>query len=99
MDSTFGKVPGFVCGSRSIKAAREFFKRLKGLSTTGYVTDYLKTHENIVPTALHHQGKTFTTQIKELKVRLRHHLAGLHPKTLCYSKSKEMLEISLKLLI
>jgi IS1 family transposase len=72
---------------------------LKGLLPIGYGTDSLKTHENVVPTALHQQGKTFTTQIKELKVRLRHHLAGLHPKTLYYSKSKEMLEISLKLLI
>jgi len=31
--------------------------------------------------------------------RLRHSLARLHRKTLCYSKSVEMLEVSVRLLI
>jgi IS1 family transposase len=83
MDSTVGKVLGFVCGSRSIKMARELFKQWKGLPTTGYGTDFLKTYENLIPTALHHQGKTFTTQIESLNCRLRHYLARLHHKTLC----------------
>ena len=99
MDSTVGKVLGFVCGSRSIKTARELFKQWKGLPTMGYGTDFLKTYEHLIPTALHHQGRTFTTQIESLNCRLRHYLARLHRRTLCYSKSKRMLEISLKLLI
>ena len=99
MDSTVGKVLGFVCGSKSIKTARELFKRLKGLPTMGYGTDFLKTYEQLVHTALHHQGKTFTTQIESLNCRFRHYLARLHRRTLCYSKSKRMLEISLKLFI
>ncbi|MBT6728732.1 MAG: IS1 family transposase, partial [Deltaproteobacteria bacterium] len=49
--------------------------------------------------AKHYAGKTFTTQIESLNCRLRHYLARLHCKTLCYSKSKNMLEVSLKLLI
>ncbi|MDG3495933.1 MULTISPECIES: IS1 family transposase, partial [Pseudanabaena] len=31
--------------------------------------------------------------------RLRHYLARLHRKTLCYSKSEEMLRYSIRLLI
>ena len=99
MDSIVGKVLGFVCGSRFIKTARELFKQLKGLQTMGYGTDFLKTYEHLIPTALHHQGKTFTTQIESLNFRFRHHLARLHRRTLGYIKSKRMLEISLKLLI
>ncbi len=64
----------------------------------GYGTDFLKTYEHLIPTALHHQGKTFTTQIESLNCRFRHYLARLHRRTLCYSKSRRMLEISLKLL-
>ena len=79
--------------------ARELFKQLSGLPTTGYGTDFLKTYENLIPTALHPQGKTFTTQIESLNCRFRHYLARLHCRTLCYSKFKKMLEISLKLLI
>ena len=60
MDSIVGKVLGLVCGSRFIKTARELFKQLKGLQTMGYGTDFLKTYEHLIPTALHHQGKTFT---------------------------------------
>ena len=36
--------------------------------------------------------------IESLDCRLMHYLARLHRKTLCYSKSKTMLEVSLKLL-
>ncbi|MBT6726315.1 MAG: IS1 family transposase [Deltaproteobacteria bacterium] len=83
LDSTFDKVLGFVCGSRSIKTARELFKQWKGLPTTGYGTDFLKTYEHLIPTALHPQGKTFTTQIESLNCRLRYYLARLHRRTLC----------------
>ena len=75
MDSTVGKVLGFVCNSRSIKTARGLFKQLKGLPTMGFGTDFLKTYEQLIPTALHHQGKTFTTQIESLNCSFRHYLA------------------------
>ena len=68
-------------------------------ATIGYDTGFLKTYENLIATALHHQGKTFTTQIESLHLRFRHYLARLHSRTLCYSKSKRMLEISLKRLV
>ena len=44
-------------------------------------------------------GNHLTTQIEALNCRLRHYLTRLHRKMLCYSKSKTMLEASLKLLI
>lgn len=90
MDSTVGRVLGFVCDSRSIKTAKELFKQFKDLPTIGYGKDFLKTCEQLIPTALHHQGKTFTTKIESLNCRLRHYLARLHRRTLCYSKSKRM---------
>mgnify|MGYP003313047507 CR=1 FL=1 len=99
IDPTVGKVLGFVFGSRSIKTARELFKQLKGLPTMGCGTDFLKTDEHLIPLVFHHQRKRFTTQIELLNCRLRHYLARLHRRTLCYSKSKRMLEISLTLLI
>ena len=65
----------------------------------GYGTDMLKAYENFIPQAKQFVGKIFTTQIESLNCRLRHYLASFHRKTLCYSKSKTMLEVSLKLLI
>ncbi|MEK9703133.1 MAG: IS1 family transposase [Deltaproteobacteria bacterium] len=83
----------------SPRECRTFFLSSEGLDHKGYGTDFLKTFEQLIPKTLHHQGKTFTTQIESLNCQLRHYLARLHRRTLCYSKSKRMLEISLKLLI
>ncbi|MEK9669221.1 MAG: IS1 family transposase [Deltaproteobacteria bacterium] len=59
----------------------------------------LKAYENFIPHTRHHAVKTFTTQIESLNCRLRHNLVRLHRKTLCSSKSKTRLEVSLKRLI
>ena len=97
-DSIFGKVLGFVCGRRTIKTGKVLWQQIKHLPTIGYGTDMLKAYENFIPHAKHYAGKTFTTQIESLNCRLRHYLARLHRKTLCYSKSKTILEVSFKLL-
>ena len=99
VDSIFGKVLGFACRRRSIKTGKVLWQQIKHLPTMGYGTDMLKFYENFIPHAKHYASKTFTTQIESLNCRLRHYLARLHRKTLCYSKSKTMLEVSLKLLI
>ena len=43
--------------------------------------------------------KTYMTRVEGENTRLRHYLARLHRKTLCYSKSKDMLAHSVKLLV
>ena len=75
------------------------WQQIKHLPKMGDGKDMLKTYENFIPHAKHYASKTFTTQIESLNYRLRHYLARLHRKTLCYRKSKTMLEVSLKLLI
>ena len=88
-----------LCLWRTIKTGKVLWQQTKHLPTMGYGTDMLKSYENFIPHAKHYTGKPFTTQIDSLNCRLRHYLARLHRKTLCYSKSKTMLEVSLKLLI
>ena len=44
-------------------------------------------------------SKTYMTRVEGENSRLRHYLARLHRKTLCYSKSIEMLKCSLRLLL
>ena len=99
MDSIFGKVLGFVCGRRTIKTDKVLWQQIEDLPTMGYDTDMLKAYENFIPHAKLYAGKTFITQIESLNCRLRHCLARLYRETLCYRKSKTMLEVSLKLLI
>ncbi len=44
-------------------------------------------------------SKTYRTRIEGENTRLRHYLARLHRKTLCYSQSLDMLAHSIRLLI
>jgi IS1 family transposase len=43
--------------------------------------------------------KTYMTGVEGENTRGRHYLARLHRKTLCYSKSQEMLKTSVRLLL
>ena len=52
-----------------------------------------------VPDEDHIVSKTYMTRVEGENCRLRHYLARLHRKSLCYSKSLAMLENSIKLLI
>jgi len=97
--SIFGKILGFVCGRKMIKTGRALWQQIKYLPTMCYGMDMQKAYENFIPHPKHYVGKIFTTQIESLNCRIRHHLARLHRKTLCYSKPKTMLEFSLKLLM
>ncbi len=47
----------------------------------------------------HLVSKTYMTRVEGENTRLRHYLARLHRKTLCYSKSLEMLKYSIRLLL
>ncbi|WP_373478348.1 IS1 family transposase, partial [Geminocystis sp.] len=44
-------------------------------------------------------SKTYMIRVEGENTRLRHYLARLHRKTLCYSKSVQMLKYSISLLI
>ncbi|MEC8254270.1 MAG: IS1 family transposase, partial [SAR324 cluster bacterium] len=92
-------VLSYVCGRRTIKTVKVLWQQIKHLPVMGYGTDMLKSYENFIPHTRHYAGKTFTTQIGSLVCRLRHYLVLFYRKTLCYSKSKTKLEVSLKRLI
>ena len=47
----------------------------------------------------HIVSKTYMTRVEGENTRLRHYLAPLHRKTLCYSKSIEMIKCSHRLLL
>jgi insertion element IS1 protein InsB len=64
-----------------------------------YVTDGWSVYPGFVPEGDQIISKTYMIRVEGENTRLRHYLARLHRKTLCYSKSKEMLKHSLRLLI
>ena len=60
---------------------------------------YWKVYPNFIPDGDQIISKTYMTRVEGENTRLRHYLARLHRKTLCYSKSVEMLKSSISLLI
>ncbi len=64
-----------------------------------YVTDGYKVYPSFIDNEDHIVSKTYMTRVENENTHLRHYLARLHRKTLCYSKSEVMLRYSLRLLI
>jgi hypothetical protein len=63
------------------------------------VTDGWKVYPSFIPDGDQIVSKTYMTRVENENTRLRHYLARLHRKTLCYSKSEQMLRYSIKLLL
>ena len=57
-----------------------------------YVTDGWSVYPCFIPAGDQIICKTYMTRVEGENTRLRHYLARLHRKTLCYSKSEEMLK-------
>ncbi len=64
-----------------------------------YVTDGWPVYRIFIQDGDHIVSKTYMTRVEGENTRLRHYLARLHRKTLCYSKPVEMLKCSLRLLL
>jgi len=64
-----------------------------------YVTDGWKVYPSFIDSGDHIVSKIYMTRVEGENTRLRHYLARLHRKTLCYSKSVDMLKYSIRLLL
>ena len=64
-----------------------------------YVTDGWSVYFYFLPNGDQIVSKSYITRVKRENRRGSHYLARLHRKTLCYSKSREMLGHSIRLLI
>jgi IS1 family transposase len=64
-----------------------------------YVTDGWSVYPGFIREGDQIVSKTYMTRVEGENTRLRHYLARLHRKTVCYSKSVDMLRCSLRLLL
>jgi insertion element IS1 protein InsB len=62
-------------------------------------SDYRKAYEAIVPKTKHIQSKAETFTVEGYNSLFRDYLERMRRKSKCYSKSKEMLELSILLLM
>jgi IS1 family transposase len=89
----------FVCGDRSTKTGLKLWDKMKDIPIERYTSDYWASYDEFIPPEKHLKTKRETYTVEGYNCRLRHYLARLHRKTLCYSKTEYMLELSLNLLM
>ena len=90
---------GWAIGDRSAQTFQLLWSQIAWWQCFFWVSDGYKVYPQFIPEGDQIVSKTYMTRVEGENCRLRHHLARLHRKTLCYSKSLEMLANSLKLLI
>jgi insertion element IS1 protein InsB len=89
----------FVCGARSSETGLKLWDKIKYMNISLFCTDYWRSYAEFIPSEKHLQSKAETYTVEGYNSRIRHYLARFKRKTKCYSKSVEMIEISLKLLM
>lgn len=89
----------WVLGNRNATTFEQLWKIIKTWKSFFYVTDGYVVYTCFIDDCDHLVNKTYMTRVEGENTRLRHYLARLHRQTLCYSKSEEMLRLSVKLLL
>ena len=86
-------------GDRSHRTFERLWQIIKCWGSFWYVTDGWKVYPMYIQPEDHLVSKTYMTRVEGENTRLRHYLARLRRKTLCYSKSVDMLKYSIRLLL
>lgn len=86
-------------GDRSHQTFAFLWSIIKCWHSFWYVTDGWKVYPMYIESEDHLVSKTYMTRVEGENTRLRHYLARLHRKTLCYSKSLVFLRYSIRLLL
>ena len=82
---------GWVLGDHSAETFQPLWEIVALWKCYFYVTDGWKVDPNFIPEGDQIVSKTYMTRVEGENTRLRHYLARLKRKTLCYSKSEIML--------
>ena len=90
---------GWAVGDHSAETFRPLWQAITCWQCFFGVSDGNPVYPTFIPVGDQIVSKTYMTRVEGENTRLRHYLARLHRKTLCYSKSVDMLKHSIRLLI
>ena len=92
-------VVAFQLGTRGYKTGKKLWNKVKDLKVNLYASDHWHVYPKLFPENKHIIGKEHTQNIEGFNSNFRLFLKRLNRKTKCYSKTEEMLEASLRLVI
>jgi len=89
----------FSLGKRTDESLRNLLGKLSAVQITRFYTDNWESYQNLIPEVRHWIGKSGTQRIERQNLNFRTHLKRLQRRTICFSKTKKMLEAIVKLYI
>jgi IS1 family transposase len=89
----------FSLGKRTDQSLQNLLEKLQALKITRFYSDNWESYQNLIPSYRHWIGKRGTQRIERQNLNFRTHLKRLQRRTICFSKSKQMLEAVVKLYI
>ncbi len=92
-----GKIVKMMIGKRTKSNLKQVTDRILALVPRRIYTDGLNTYPVLIPKAKHRVFESCTNKIERYNLTLRTHLKRLNRKTLCYTKSTNLLEACLKI--
>lgn len=91
------KVVDFVLGGRTRENISKIINQVKALNPKCIYTDKLNVYPALMDNIKHITQQYNINHIERMNLNLRTHLKRLSRKTICFSRSKEMLESCLKI--
>jgi len=89
----------FSLGRRTDQSLRDLLGKLSAVQITRFYTDNWESYQNLIPEVRHWIGKAGTQRIERQNLNFRTHLKRLQRRTICFSKTKKMLEAIVRLYI
>lgn len=87
-----GEIIDVAIGSRSKRNLEIVINKLKSLSPKKIVTDKLNTYPNLVSPVAHDTSQYANNRIERMNLTIRTNLKRLSRKTICFSRSRKVLE-------
>lgn len=97
IDRSTKDVIDFRVGERTRDKIQQVTSKVLSLEPRTVCTDGLAVYKGLIPKKIHRVGLPNTRHIERFNLNLRTHLKRLSRKTICFSKSKEMLEACLRI--
>ena len=95
----YRQIIAFSLGRRTDQSLQTLLDQMSSIQITRFYTDNWESYRNLLPDFRHWIGKSGTQRIERQNLNFRTHLKRLQRRTICFSKSKRMLEAVVKLYV
>jgi IS1 family transposase len=92
-----GEVMDFIVGKRSKRTLRMLVNTLLSSGAEKISTDRLNIYRSLIPGEVHDDKRYGTNRIERKNLSIRTHIKRLSRRTICFSRSRVMLESCLKI--